>query len=426
MTLTKNPQTAPWQARGKLFGWRASAALPLHRNGVPVGALNLYLEEANAFDADIRGLLLEMAADISYAMDNLARHSQLARHTQELERGRAAMLGVLEDQRAAQAALHESEQRFRLLIEKSLAGMYVSRDGQYVYANPRLEKILGYSPGQLVGVRAVDVVLPEDLPILLAARQQLKTGENAVSYEARARRRDGSVVEVGIQGLVVEFEGERATIGMVQDIGENNRAQAEIKGYIARLEHTTEGTLQAVALMVELRDPYTAGHQRRVGELAAAIGVEMGLSEDKVKGLRLSGYVHDIGKISVPAELLSKPSRLLPIEFELIKTHAEAGYDILKNVDFPWPVAEVIRQHHERLDGSGYPRGFKGDEIVLEARVMAVADVVEAMASHRPYRPGLGIAVALAEIERGRGVSYDPVVADACLRLFRERGFMLP
>ncbi len=439
-------RTVPWQARAKPFGWRSAAVLPLHRNKIPVGIMALYLDEVDSFDAEIRELLVKMAADISFAMDSIEQRNTLDRHAQELELGRTALLGVLEEQRSAHAALssqsaelhteitergkveqalRDSEQRFRLLIEKSLAGMFVSRDDQYLYTNPRLDQILGYGPGQLVGMRGSDMVRPEDLPVMIAARQQLRDGASTAAYEVHMNRLDGSVVELGVQLVLAEFEGQRTTVGMVQDIGERKRAQNEIKGYIARLEHTTESTLRAVALMIEQRDPYTAGHQRRVGELAAALGAEMGLSEHTVKGLRLTGYVHDIGKISVPAELLSKPSKLSAIEFELIKSHAQSGYDILKNVDFPWPVAEVILQHHERPDGSGYPRGLKGDTIILEARVVAVADVVEAMTLHRPYRHGLGIERALAEIEHGRDKRYDAAVADACLRLFRDKGFVL-
>jgi HD-GYP domain-containing protein (c-di-GMP phosphodiesterase class II) len=162
-----------------------------------------------------------------------------------------------------------------------------------------------------------------------------------------------------------------------------------------------------------------------VGELAAAIGAEMGLPQGAVKGLRLAGYVHDIGKISVPAEILSKPSRLTAIEFELIKSHSQSGHDVLKGLDFPWPLAEVMLQHHERLDGSGYPRKLKGDEIILEARIMAVADVVEAMSSHRPYRAGLGVDVALKEIATNSGKFYDAQAVAACLRLFRDKGYEL-
>ena len=183
--------------------------------------------------------------------------------------------------------------------------------------------------------------------------------------------------------------------------------------------------VQAVSAMVELRDPYTAGHERRAGELAAAIGAEMQLAEDVVKGLRITGYVHDIGKIGVPAEILSKPGRLTATEFELIKNHARVGYEILKDVAFPWPVAEIILQHHERLDGSGYPQQLRDGEIMLQARVLAVADVVESMGSHRPYRPALGVEAALEEITRNAGRLYDADVVSACTRLFREKGYTL-
>jgi PAS domain S-box-containing protein len=193
-----------------------------------------------------------------------------------------------------------------------------------------------------------------------------------------------------------------------------------------KLRRSLEDSIQAIAATVEMRDPYTAGHERRVAEIAAAIATEMAMPPFMVEGIHFGALIHDLGKIQIPAEILSKPTRISPLEFELIKGHAQAGYDILKGIDFPWPVAEMARQHHERIDGSGYPRGLKGEEILLEARVLAVADTVEAMASHRPYRAGLGIDKALAEIERGRGHIYDPLVANACLRLFREKDYRLP
>jgi HD-GYP domain-containing protein (c-di-GMP phosphodiesterase class II) len=185
-------------------------------------------------------------------------------------------------------------------------------------------------------------------------------------------------------------------------------------------------TVQAISHMVDLRDPYTSGHERRVGELAAAIGTELGLTEHQVTGLRVAGGVHDVGKIAVPAEILSKPTRLSSAEFAIVKTHAQQGYEILKDIDFPWPVAETVWQHHERLDGSGYPRGLRGDEISLEARIMAVADVVESMSTHRPYRPALGVKAAVAELESKAGSLYDPVVVAACVRLFHQKGYQLP
>ena len=193
----------------------------------------------------------------------------------------------------------------------------------------------------------------------------------------------------------------------------------------ATLRKSLEDSIQAIAATVEMRDPYTSGHQKRVAELAVAIAREMGLPEDQVRGLHLASVVHDLGKISVPAEILAKPGKLTSIEFALIQGHAQAGYDILKDIDFPWPIATIVRQHHERLDGTGYPQGLKGEDILLESRIMAVADVLEAMASHRPYRATLGIDVALQEIERGRGIKYDAAVVDACLKLFREGRYVL-
>lgn len=201
------------------------------------------------------------------------------------------------------------------------------------------------------------------------------------------------------------------------------RTHADQEKSVARLQKSMESTISAVASMVEMRDPYTTGHQQRVAELAVAIGHAMGLPEQKVYGLRLAGIVHDLGKIHVPAEILSKPGKLSKIEFEMIRTHPEVGYDILKNVDFLWPIAKTVLQHHERIDGSGYPAGLKGDQILLEAKIIAVADVVEAISSHRPYRPAFGIEAALKELRDNRGKYYDPEVVDVCVSLFTENAF---
>lgn len=201
------------------------------------------------------------------------------------------------------------------------------------------------------------------------------------------------------------------------------RTEEERRTAAEHLRKSLEDSTQAIAATVEMRDPYTAGHQRRVAQLAAAIAREIGFTEDRVHGLHLAGTVHDLGKISVPAEILSKPGRLNEFEFGLVKMHAQVGYEILKNVDFPWPIAQMVLQHHERLDGSGYPQGLKGDAMLPESRILAVADIVEAMSSHRPYRPGLGLESALAEIERNRGRYYDEQAVDVCLALFRENRF---
>lgn len=192
---------------------------------------------------------------------------------------------------------------------------------------------------------------------------------------------------------------------------------------IATLRMALEGAIQTLTITSEARDPYTAGHQRRVSDLAISIAQEMGLPENTVAGIRMAGLIHDIGKLAVPAEILSKPSKINDLEFQLVKTHPEVGYDILKKIDFPWPVADIVLQHHERMNGSGYPRKLKGPDIIIEARIINVADVVEAMASHRPYRPSLGIEKSLEQISKNRGILYDDEVVEACLRLFREKRF---
>ena len=185
----------------------------------------------------------------------------------------------------------------------------------------------------------------------------------------------------------------------------------------SQLKVALDGIIHAIASTVEIRDPYTAGHQLGVARLAFAIAKEMGLSEDQAEGVRVAGTIHDLGKISVPAEILSKPCQLTEIEFGIIKTHPQTGYDILKSMKFPWPLAQIVLQHHEKMDGSGYPQGLSGEDILLEARILVVADVVEAMASHRPYRPALGIEKALEEISENKGVLYDPEVVGALFRL---------
>jgi putative nucleotidyltransferase with HDIG domain len=201
------------------------------------------------------------------------------------------------------------------------------------------------------------------------------------------------------------------------------REHAEREAAVARWQASLEDTIGALASTVDLRDPYTAGHQERVAQLATAVGRELRLADEQLHGLHLAAIIHDIGKITIPTDILTKPAVLSKLEFELVKEHAQAGFEVVKAVEFPWPIAEIVRQHHERLDGSGYPRHLRDDEILLEAKILAVADVVEAMMSHRPYRPQLGIEAALAEIENGKGRLYDPAAVEACVRLFRQKSF---
>ncbi len=211
----------------------------------------------------------------------------------------------------------------------------------------------------------------------------------------------------------------------IKNRGYIGELEEQVKERTAQLSRAMEGTIQALARVVEWRDPYTAGHQKRVAEIASAIGSGMGLPKDLVDGIRMAGFVHDIGKIAVPSDILNKPGHLSEGEFSLIKEHPKVGYDILKDIDFPWNIAQSVLFHHERMDGSGYPQGLSGNDIPLEARILAVADVVEAMSSHRPYRPALGIDEALKKIQEDKGVFYDSQVVDACIKVFKEKGFKL-
>lgn len=320
-----------------------------------------------------------------------------------------------------------TDAKFRAVVEQSLMGVTFLDGEKVMYANPRAGEIFGYVPADWVGRSFLPLVAEEDRKGVREASERLMRREiKAARSQYRVVRKDGEVVRLGTESVLIQMAGAPVLVTVMQDITYKFRAEEKVRDYVVRLEKSVLSTVSAVSQMMDMRDPYTQGHERRVGEIAADLAAEMGLDAEVQRGLRVAGAVHDVGKITVPAEILGKPGRLSAAEFEIIRTHAEQGYEVLKGIDFPWPVAEVARQHHERLDGSGYPRRLKGEEILLEARILAVADVVEAMASHRPYRPGLGIEAALAEIERGRGTAYDQNAADACLRLFREKGYQLP
>jgi putative nucleotidyltransferase with HDIG domain len=235
------------------------------------------------------------------------------------------------------------------------------------------------------------------------ARERMKVEE--------ALRRARDELEVRVRERTSELAA--ANRALQAEVAERRQVEKELR-------RTLLGTIQAMALTVEVRDSYTAGHQRRVAEIACAIAKKMGLPEKEIEGIHWAALVHDIGKLNVPAEILAKPGKLTEFEMGIVKTHPRVGYDILRQVEFPWPLADIVLQHHERMDGSGYPQGLSGEEILPEARIIAAADVVEAMSSHRPYRPALAVDEALAEISQKRGILYDPEVADACLHYFRE------
>jgi putative nucleotidyltransferase with HDIG domain len=267
---------------------------------------------------------------------------------------------------------------------------------------------------------------PETYAAHMERVRKRNLGEHVpAQYEIDIVRKNGDVRRLLVNRAAVLWNGEKQFQTLYQDITDRVKAEKALRESYDKLDKTLNAVIKTMALTVEMRDPYTSGHQHRVSTLACAIAKEMGLLPDQVKGISVIGSLHDIGKISVPGEILSKPGRITDAEFSIIKEHPKTGYDILKGIDFPWPVAQSVLQHHERMDGSGYPNHVSGEKLLLEARVIAVADVVEAMSSHRPYRPSLGIEKALEEVSAKKGTLYDPLLVDACLRLFNEKGFKL-
>lgn len=328
------------------------------------------------------------------------------------------------------AALQDREARLRAIFEaaKHVAFILIDhteKEHPMIEFSPGAEHLFGHGRDEVIGRPAAMLSLPENAINIPEAPVMSEQGEVGFTLEVTVTQKSGE----GFPALITTYpilgaRGEmRAILVVAIDISERIRAAKEIQESMERWRKALEGIVNAMALTLEMRDPYTAGHQLRVANLATAIADKMGFSEEEVEGVRMAAMIHDIGKISVPAEILSKPGVITEIEFSLIKTHSKTGYDILKGIDFPWPIAEMVLQHHERIDGNGYPSNLSGDEILLEAKILGVADVVEAMASHRPYRPSLGIQRALDEISKNRDLLYAPEVVDACLSVFREQNF---
>jgi PAS domain S-box-containing protein/putative nucleotidyltransferase with HDIG domain len=329
-----------------------------------------------------------------------------------------------------QAALlaKESEGKNRDLVDNIKLGIFRSTpglQGKFLEVNKAMEEITGFSRPELLEMNACELYIESKERDFLA--HEVTITDWKVTRELNLKKKNGNSITVAETVVAIRYDSGKIVFwdGILEDITERKQAQLQIQNSLQRLQKTIKEIIQAMAYIGEVRDPYTAGHQKRVAQLSLEIARTMGLQDDQYEGLTMAAFVHDIGKILVPADILSKPGKLTRPEFDMLKDHTRIGYEILKTIEFPWPIANIVLQHHERINGSGYPSGLSGEEILLEARILAVADVVEAMSSHRPYRPALGIEKALSEINEFRGVLYDSKVVDACVKLFTISGFNL-
>lgn len=322
----------------------------------------------------------------------------------------------------AEESLRKSEIKYRQLVETLNEGIVqIDKEGNIDFVNPKMAKILDYTQEEMVGRHILDFLDEKEVPTFHKLLKERMQGQGVAGvYERTFRKKAGKPVHVLLS--TIPFYDEQGNydgaIAGITDISPLKQAKDNLK-------KSFEGIINILSNLSEVRDFYTAGHQKRVSRLTVAIARELNLNEEQKEAIRIAALIHDIGKIGMPIEILTKPGKLSELEFNLIKEHPQIGYDILKDIDFPYPIAEIIWQHHEKLDGSGYPKHLKGPQIKIEAQILCVADVVEAISSHRPYRPALGIDTALDEIMNYKGVLYNPEVVDACVKLFREKGFQL-
>ena len=360
----------------------------------------------------------------SFSESEQVSQQELIRRIAELEQEKA------ECKLAAHEHVQKCEAQCNAMLESVDAHMtLVDRNLVILWANERAKKIFGHD---IVGKSCCEALYgKKELccdPSSCLTRQAFHNGSTTRRHSMKMTDKNGTGLYFEGTARVVSWDNDgtpSVVVKIYEDITGRKQAEEELRLNMKQMRKNLDGTIQAIARTVESRDAYTAGHQRRTTEIAGAVAYEMGLSKQVIDGIRMAGAIHDLGKISVPAEILSKPGQISESEFSLIKQHPQAGFDILKGIDFKWPVADIVLQHHERLNGSGYPYGLKGEEILLEARIIGVADVIEAMASHRPYRPALGIDDAFEEITMNSGKLYDPDVVDASIDLFTKRGYQL-
>ena len=403
--ITENPVLACTECPlAQKYSGRAGFSIRLEHSGKVCGLMVVSIAADLAVDQEEQGLFKEVAGDIAFGLYNI-----------DLD----------EERKQSEEALRESEAMFKGIFSQAPIGieLYDSK-GNLISVNQECLNIFG--------VRNIEEIrgfkLFEDPNVSEEAKTQLRNGE-LVDYESefdfeivkksklyKTTRSGKCFLHVQITPYKISDRGNKRFVVHVQDITERKQTEEKLK-------KTMDAILDTISKIIEAKDPYTAGHEHRVSQLATAIAKELNLSQDKIEGIRIASLIHDIGKIGVPSEILSKPTKLTDVEHSLIRSHSQIGYNILETIDFSYPIASIVLQHHERLNGSGYPNNLKGDEILLEAKIICVADVVEAMSSHRPYRPSLGIDAALEEISKNKSILYDSGTVDICIRVIREKGF---
>ncbi|MDR3685678.1 MAG: PAS domain S-box protein [Coriobacteriia bacterium] len=331
---------------------------------------------------------------------------------------RVSFVRDITDRVAAESARDASETKFAAAFAASPDAVNINRmeDGLYVEVNDGFTRLTGWTAAETIGKTSGEIQIWESLQDRSRMVAQLRDSGRVDNFEAGFRNKDGSLTVALMSARIIDFGGVPHILSVTRDISDRKRSELDLAQSNMRLAEMVLEITRTLGRVVEIRDPYTHGHQERVALVARAIATEMGMSADDVDAIEMSALVHDVGKLSVPAEILNKPGALSDAEFGLIKSHSQRGYEILKGVEFPWPMADIVLQHHERQDGSGYPQGLVGDEILPAARILAIADVVEAMASYRPYRPALGLAAAVDEIQ-SFPEKYDADARTACLAL---------
>lgn len=431
ISINEKMQVIQWnRAASDLFGYSQELMM-----GKPVDILvpekfrQQHLEGFNRFLATGKARLAGKTAEFEgLRKDGTTRPIELSLSADKQEGSWifTAIIRETTERKRALEALRESEERYRNLFEESKDGVIIwTAEGKILGVNQAVLEIFDSDTENMIGSEISTIYAD---PSEHRAFQGLLDRDGTVrGHELRLSRRNGAVMDCLLtatirrdkKGAILGYQG------IVRDITDLKRNENELKRTLETLHKFVGTIILTLSTVVESRDPYTAGHQKHVATLSRAIAQEMDLSSDQCAAIRMAGTLHDIGKISIPSETLSHPAKLTDKAYAIIKDHPQAGYDILRQIEFPWSIAEIVLQHHERMDGSGYPKGLAGNDIMLEARIIAVADVVQAMASHRPYRPGLGIDNALEEIEKNSGLLYYSPAVDACLRLFREKGYKL-